>query len=44
MIRKSGAADGRVNTEVDYASNITLKPGEKYSTWRSFVSIYASNT
>ena len=37
------AADGRVNTEVDYAVNITLKPGETYSTPRSFVSVYAGD-
>jgi alpha-galactosidase len=37
------AADGRVNTEVDYAANITLKPGETYSTPRSFVSVYAGD-
>src|SRR5260370_41121904 len=30
--------DGRVNTEVDFAPNTTLKPGETYSTPRSFVS------
>jgi len=37
------AADGRVNTEVDYAANITLKPGDTYSTPRSFVSIFAGD-
>ena len=37
------AADGRVNTEVDYAANITLKPGETYSTPRSFVSVFAGD-
>jgi alpha-galactosidase len=37
------AADGRVNTEVDYAANITLKPGEMYSTPRSFVSVFAGD-
>ena len=36
-------ADGRVNTEVDYAANITLKPGETYSTPRSFVSVFAGD-
>src|ERR1035438_4054825 len=37
------AADGRLNTEVDYAANITLKPGETYSTPRSFVSVFAGD-
>ena len=37
------AADGRVNTEVDYAANVTLKPGETYSTPRSFVSVFAGD-
>jgi alpha-galactosidase len=37
------AADGRVNTEVDYGSNINLKPGKTYSTPRSFVSVYAGD-
>ena len=37
------AADGRVDAEVDYAANITLKPGETYSTPRSFVSVYAGD-
>jgi alpha-galactosidase len=37
------AADGRVDTEVDYAANITLKPGETYSTPRSFVSVFAGD-
>ena len=36
-------ADGRVNTEVDYAANITLKPGETYSTPRSFLSVFAGD-
>jgi alpha-galactosidase len=36
-------ADGRVNTEVDFTANITLKPGETYSTPRSFVSVYAGD-
>ena len=35
--------DGRVNTEIDYAANITLKPGETYSTPRSFVSVFAGD-
>ena len=37
------ASDGRVDTEVDYAANITLKPGETYSTPRSFVSVFAGD-
>jgi alpha-galactosidase len=37
------AADGRVNAEVDYAANITLKPGDTYSTPRSFVSVFAGD-
>lgn len=37
------AADGRVNAEVDYAANIALKPGETYSTPRSFVSVFAGD-
>ncbi len=37
------ASDGRVEAEVDYAANITLKPGETYSTPRSFVSVYAGD-
>ena len=32
-----------MNTEVDYAADITLKPGETYSTPRSFVSVYAGD-
>jgi alpha-galactosidase len=36
-------ADGRMNTEVDFAANIRLKPGETYSTPRSFVSVYAGD-
>jgi alpha-galactosidase len=35
--------DARVNAEVDYAANITLKPGETYSTPRSFVSVFAGD-
>ena len=38
------AADGRVNTEVDFDANVTLKPGETYSTPRSFVSVYAGDS
>jgi alpha-galactosidase len=37
------APDGRVDSEVDYAANITLKPGESYSTPRSFVSVFAGD-
>jgi alpha-galactosidase len=37
------ATDGRVNTEVDYAANTILKPGETYSTPRSFVSVFAGD-
>jgi alpha-galactosidase len=37
------AADGRVNTEVDYPANVTLKPGETYSTPRSFVSVFSGD-
>ena len=36
-------ADGRVNAEVDYAADITLKPGETYSTPRSFVAVFAGD-
>jgi alpha-galactosidase len=35
--------DGRVESEVDYAANITLKTGETYSTPRSFLSVYAGD-
>jgi alpha-galactosidase len=37
------AADGRINTEVDFAVNTTIKPGETYSTPRSFVSVFAGD-
>jgi alpha-galactosidase len=37
------SADGHVDAEVDYSANITLKPGETYSTPRSFVSIFAGD-
>ena len=37
------ASDGRVNTEVDFAANTALKPGETYSTPRSFVSVYSGD-
>jgi alpha-galactosidase len=36
-------SDGRVNTEVDYPANVELKPGETYSTPRSFVSVFAGD-
>ena len=35
--------EGRVNVEVDYPANVTLKPGETYSTPRSFVSVFAGD-
>src|SRR5208282_1852144 len=35
--------DGRVDTEVDYDANITLRPGETYSTPRSFVSVFSGD-
>jgi len=37
------AADGRLNAEVDYPVSITLKPGDTYSTPRSFLSVYAGD-
>ncbi len=37
------ASDGRLNTEVDYDANVTLKPGETYSTPRSFVSVFSGD-
>ena len=37
------AADGRVNAEVDYPANVALKPGETYSTPRSFLSVFAGD-
>jgi alpha-galactosidase len=37
------APDGRVNAEVNYASNVTLKPGDSYSTPRSFLAVYAGD-
>jgi len=40
---KVGAADSRVNLEVEYPANITLKPGETYSTPRSFLSVFAGD-
>jgi alpha-galactosidase len=36
-------ADGSVGTEVDYPADIRLKPGETYSTPRSFVSVFAGD-
>ena len=35
--------DGRVNSEVEFPANVTLKPGDTYSTPRSFVSVYAGD-
>ena len=35
--------DGRVASEIEYPANVTLKPGEKYSSPRSFVSVYAGD-
>jgi alpha-galactosidase len=37
------AGDGRANTEVDFSANVTLKPGDTYSTPRSFVSVYSGD-
>jgi len=37
------ASDGRVNTELDYSANVTLNPGEAYSTPRSFLSVFAGD-
>lgn len=37
------AADGRVNASVSIPANTTLKPGESYSTPRSFVAVYAGD-
>ena len=37
------AGDGRVNAEVDFPLNLTLRPGETYSTPRSFVSVFAGD-
>ena len=37
------AADGRVNAEVDYPANAALKPGETYSTPRTFLSVFAGD-
>src|SRR5258707_15654900 len=35
--------DGRVASAIEYPVNVTLKPGEVYSTPRSFVSVYAGD-
>ncbi|MBI1739311.1 MAG: hypothetical protein HYR57_00265, partial [Candidatus Koribacter versatilis] len=35
--------DGRVDAEIEFPANVTLKPGETYSSPRSFVSVYASD-
>ena len=35
--------DGRVDAEIEFAAHATLKPGETYSTPRSFVSVYAGD-
>ncbi|MFY9562171.1 MAG: alpha-galactosidase [Terriglobales bacterium] len=35
--------DGRVDSEVEFPANVTLKPGETYSSPRSFVSVYAGD-
>ncbi len=35
--------EGRVNAEVDFPANVTLKPGDKYSSPRSFLSVYAGD-
>jgi len=36
-------SDGRVDAEVEYPANVTLKPGETYSTPRSFVSVFTGD-
>jgi len=36
-------ADGRVTASIDIPTNLALKPGETYSTPRSFVSVYAGD-
>jgi alpha-galactosidase len=36
-------ADGRVTAAVEISANVALKPGEIYSTPRSFVSVYAGD-
>jgi alpha-galactosidase len=35
--------DGRVNSAVEFPANVVLKPGDKYSTPRSFLSVYAGD-
>ncbi len=35
--------DGRVDSAVEFPVNVTLKPGETYSSPRSFVSVYAGD-
>jgi alpha-galactosidase len=37
------ASDSRVNAAVDIPANVTLKPGETFSTPRSFVSVYSGD-
>ena len=37
------SGDGRVDTQVEFSANVTLKPGETYSGPRSFVSVYAGD-
>jgi alpha-galactosidase len=37
------AADGRVNSSMTIPANATLKPGESYSTPRSFLSVYSGD-
>jgi alpha-galactosidase len=36
-------SDGRVSAGIEIPANVTLKPGETYSTPRSFVSVYAGD-
>ena len=36
-------ADSRVDAEVEFPANVTLKPGETYSSPRTFVSVYAGD-
>jgi alpha-galactosidase len=35
--------DGRVDAEIEFPANVTLKPGETYSSPRGFVSVYAGD-
>jgi alpha-galactosidase len=37
------AADGRVNASISIPANATLKPGESYSTPRSFLAVYSGD-